>query len=97
MQHQQPMQFKQLIDTITPEIYANLKCAIEIGKWPDGRVLSSEQRELCMQAVIVYENKHIGERERTGYIDRGSKAEGEQCGDDDHHDDDSATTLTWKE
>lgn len=79
------MQFQKLIESITPEIYANLKAAIEIGKWPDGRGLSIEQRELCLQAVIAYELKNIPEDERTGYIDRGSKAEGEVCADDDHH------------
>jgi len=73
MQSQQPIPFQQLIDTITPEIYANLKCAIEIGKWPDGRALTGEQRELCMQAVIVYETKNIAEADRTGFIDRGSR------------------------
>ncbi|MFT3929958.1 MAG: DUF1315 family protein [Spongiibacteraceae bacterium] len=80
------MQFQQIIETITPEIYANLKTAIEIGKWPDGRSLSSEQRELCLQAVIAYELKNIPESERTGFIDRGSKAEGEICEDDHQHD-----------
>ncbi len=89
------MQFQQLIETITPEIYANLKMAIEIGKWPDGRSLSSEQRELCLQAVIAYELKNIPENERTGFIDRGSKAESEVC-DDDHHDHDKEQPIKWK-
>lgn len=88
------MQFHQLIDSITPEIHANLKQAIEIGKWPDGRSLTPEQRELCMQAIIAYEAKHVPETERTGFIDRGSKAEGEVCGDD-HHDGDTPTSLKW--
>lgn len=89
------MQFQQLIETITPEIYANLKTAIEIGKWPDGRSLSGEQRELCMQAVIAYELKNIPENERTGYIDRGSKAEGEVCDDDGHQHGDEQP-IKWK-
>lgn len=89
------MQFQKLIETITPEIYANLKTAIEIGKWPDGRSLSSEQRELCLQAVIAYELKNIPENERTGFIDRGSKAEGEVC-DDDHHDHEEEQPIKWK-
>lgn len=76
------MNFQELIDGITPDIYRNLKRAVEIGKWPDGRGLTMEQRELSMQAVIAYELKHVDERERTGYIDRGSKAEGELCDDD---------------
>lgn len=97
MNSQQPMQFQQLINTITPDIYANLKGAIEIGKWPDGRSLTLEQRELCMQAIIAYEAQHVAETERTGFIDRGSKAEGEQCADEHVHADDAAQTLKWLE
>ncbi len=88
------MQFEQLIATITPDIHANLRRAIEIGKWPDGRALTAEQRELCLQAVIAYEAKHVPEQERTGFIDRGSKAEGEQCGDDHAHDN-TENPLKW--
>ena len=88
------MQFQEVINTMTPEIYGNMKTAIEIGKWPDGRKLTSEQRELCLQAIIAYEAKHIPETERTGYIDRGSKAEGEQCASDHQHDE-SANPLKW--
>lgn len=76
------MDFKQLISEITPDIYRNLKRAVEIGKWPDGRALTLEQRELSMQAVIAFELQHVDERDRTGYIDRGAKAEGEVCDDD---------------
>ena len=37
-----------------------------------------------MQAVIAWELKNLPEEQRSGYIDRGTKEEGEQC-DDDHH------------
>ncbi|HET8710272.1 MAG TPA: DUF1315 family protein, partial [Spongiibacteraceae bacterium] len=70
------------------------RTAVEIGKWPDGRKLTSEQRELCLQAIIAYEAKHIPETERTGFIDRGSKSEGEQCGGDHEHDE-SVNPLKW--
>ena len=95
------MNFQDIINSITPDIYRNLQRAIETGKWPDGRILTAEQRELSMQAVIVYESKHIAEAERTGYIDRGSKSEGEVCGDDHDHDNernrdnDSPENLKW--
>jgi hypothetical protein len=77
------MQYKQMLEQLTPEIYEQFKRAIEIGKWPDGRKLSDEQKSLCMEAVIAYDIKHHAEIERVGYIDRGSKAEGEMCNDDD--------------
>ena len=38
--------FNQAIENITPDIYQNLKLAIEIDG-PDGRKLTQEQKELC--------------------------------------------------
>ena len=61
------MDFQQLIDIITPEIYESFKKAVELGKWPDTRPLSAEQRELCMQAIIAYEQR-VPEDQRTGYV-----------------------------
>ena len=90
------MNFQEVIQSITPDIYRNLQRAIEIGKWPDGRALTAEQRELSMQAVIAYEANNVSERERTGYIDRGSKSESEVCGDEHDHDNASPERLKWK-
>lgn len=77
------MDYQQLIETMTPDIHRALRRAVELGKWPDGRVISAEQRALCMEAVIAWEARHLPEEQRVGYIDRGSKAEGELCGDSD--------------
>lgn len=77
------MDFLQLIDNITPEIHQRLRQAVEIGRWPDGTRLTQEQRETTLQAVIAYEARHLDETDRVGYIDRGSKAEDEQCGSHD--------------
>jgi uncharacterized protein YeaC (DUF1315 family) len=79
------MNFQHLLDHITPEIHQNLKRAVEIGKWPDGRALTPEQRALSLQAVIAYEAGHVQEHERVGFIDRSSKAEGEVCNDEHDH------------
>jgi len=62
------MNIQELLSNITPDIYAKLKRAIELGKWIDGQKLSKEQRQLTMQAVIAYEHQNIPETERTGYI-----------------------------
>ncbi|MDX2462904.1 MAG: DUF1315 family protein [Porticoccus sp.] len=62
------MDFQQLIESITPEIYNNLKTAVEVGKWPDGSRLTPEQREHSIQAVIAYDVRHKAQEERVGYI-----------------------------
>ncbi|XAW90234.1 DUF1315 family protein [Vibrio sp. CDRSL-10 TSBA] len=52
------MDANQLIDAITPEAYERLVFAVETGKWPEGTPLSPEQRDYCMQAVMLYQSKH---------------------------------------
>jgi uncharacterized protein len=81
--------YQDLLEAITPEIYVNLRRAIEIGRWPDGRELDQRQREDAMAAVIAYEQKTVPVNERTGYIDKGKK-EGDHCDDD-------TQTLSFKE
>ncbi|MBS3803894.1 MAG: DUF1315 family protein [Oleiphilaceae bacterium] len=76
------MTYEELIERLDPSVYQNLRKAIELGKWPDGRALSKEQRAICVEAVIYYEARHnIPEHERTGYIDR-RKAEDKSDGSD---------------
>jgi uncharacterized protein YeaC (DUF1315 family) len=57
-----------MIENITPEIYESLKLAVEIGKWSDGRKLTTEQKELSLQAVIAWEMNNLPEDQRTGYM-----------------------------
>ena len=77
------MNFEDAAKQIDPEIYERFKQALELGKWPDGRELTREQKELCLQAVIVYENAHdVPEKERVGYIDNSKKKRGDDPSDE---------------
>lgn len=64
-----------ILASMTPDIAARFRTAIELGKWPDGRKLTEEQRQTCMQAVVVWEHEHLPENERTGYIHKPKKDE----------------------
>jgi hypothetical protein len=69
------MTYEELIARLDPNVYGSLRQSIELGRWPDGRKVSPEQRSISLEAVIHYENTHnMPEEERTGYIDRGAKA-----------------------
>lgn len=81
------MDLNQLLQAITPEIYQRLVRAVEIGRWPDGRALSAEQRESCLQAIIAYDQRKP-EEQRTGYVPPKSTA----CADTVP----SEQPLTWK-
>ena len=64
--------FLEMLRTVTPEVYASLKLAVE---WPDGRKLTQEQKELCMQAMIAWEQENLPEEERTGYMAQTCKSQ----------------------
>ncbi len=67
------MTYEELIQRLDPTVYQNLRRAIELGKWPDGRKVSDEQRRICLEAVIHYEHTHnIPEQDRVGYIERNN-------------------------
>jgi len=82
------MQPDDILKNLTPEIYRRFKTAIEIGKWPDGTMLSEAQRDTCMQAVIAYEHAYIPETERTGYL---PKKKQKTC-----HSEDDSDALKWQ-
>ena len=52
------MDAEQLLQAMTPEVYDRLVYAVETGRWPEGTTLSKEQRDSCMQAVMLYQSKH---------------------------------------
>ncbi|WP_346350684.1 DUF1315 family protein [Oceanimonas sp. AH20CE76] len=47
--------FQQAIAAMPKEVYERLKTAVELGKWPDGSVLTQEQKENSMQAVLAWQ------------------------------------------
>lgn len=73
------MNIEQMLSILDADIVARLKTAVEIGKWPNGVVLTKEQRQISMQAVIAWEAQNLPENERSGYIDKGHKDKGDEC------------------
>lgn len=65
------MTFERMIRQMTPAIYESLKQAVALRKWPDGRRLTPEQTELCLEAVIRYEAENqVPEELRVGYLEQ---------------------------
>lgn len=52
------MTLEALIEMMTPEIYQRLVSAVELGKWPNGTVLSPEQKEHSLQLVMLWQSRH---------------------------------------
>ncbi|CNC09194.1 protein YeaC [Yersinia pseudotuberculosis] len=52
------MELEDLISVMTPEIYQRLVQAVELGKWPDGVALTSEQKENSLQMVMLWQARH---------------------------------------
>jgi len=62
------MQFEDVATNLTVDVYKNLKTAVEIGRWPDGRIVSKQQRQICLEAILCYEVQHLPPEQRTGYL-----------------------------
>ncbi|WP_251359924.1 YeaC family protein [Kangiella sp. TOML190] len=48
------MDYSKLIDSLTPEMIERFSEAVATGKWPDGNPLSEQQKESCIQAIMLY-------------------------------------------
>lgn len=52
------MNTETLLASITPEVFLHLQYAVETGRWHNGIPLSSEQKNACMQAMMIYQSNH---------------------------------------
>jgi hypothetical protein len=84
------MDYLQVIETMSPEMYRSLLLAVELGRWPDGKAVTPEQRENAMLAIIAWGERHLPESERVGHIEKKQKA-GDVC------DTPEETPLNWKD
>lgn len=87
------MNYRELVQSLSPQVYANLKRAVELGKWPDGRTLTPEQRQNAMEAVIAYEHYHLAPEDRSGYIPPKSHS---HCGGSGELAEDESQPLKWR-
>lgn len=63
------MSFEEIVKKLSPEVYESLKTGVELGRWPNGQALTTEQRQISMEAVIRYEvEQNIPVEQRVGYI-----------------------------
>ncbi|MGB1091678.1 MAG: YeaC family protein [Oceanobacter sp.] len=82
------MDLDALIQSLTPEVYENLKNAVALGRWPNGVPLKEGQRELCLEAIFHYENSHdVPVDQRVGFI-------ADKCASDKGRDDDEPKPIS---
>ncbi|WP_444883685.1 DUF1315 family protein [Microbulbifer sp. PSTR4-B] len=62
------MSFEQLLNNLNPQIVASLRRAIELGKWPNGVVITADQRSLCAEAVASWEAQNLPKEQQLGYV-----------------------------
>ena len=52
------MNIEEMIKGMTPEVYQRLVTAVELGKWADGVALTPEQKENCLQLVMLWQARN---------------------------------------
>jgi uncharacterized protein YeaC (DUF1315 family) len=63
-----PSSVEELLKNITPDIHRQLKIAVELGRWETGDKLSGEQKALCLQAIIAYDEYYLEPESRVGFV-----------------------------
>lgn len=64
--------FRSTAASLDRATYENLRRALALGRWPDGRRLEQRQREICMETVAIWEAAHLPPEQRTGYVESKS-------------------------
>ncbi|CAK9885155.1 MAG: hypothetical protein XXXJIFNMEKO3_01547 [Candidatus Erwinia impunctatus] len=52
------MDLNRLLAQLGPTQYKQLRQAVETGKWPNGVALNSEQKENCLQLVMLWQSRY---------------------------------------
>ncbi len=52
------MNIEEMIKGMTPDVYQRLITAVELGKWADGVALTPEQKENCLQLVMLWQARN---------------------------------------
>ncbi|NYU08562.1 hypothetical protein A8O28_06035 [Enterobacteriaceae bacterium CCUG 67584] len=52
------MNIEEMINGMTPAVYQRLVTAVELGKWADGVALTPEQKENCLQLVMLWQARN---------------------------------------
>ncbi|GLS84387.1 YeaC family protein [Paraferrimonas haliotis] len=73
-------ELNKVIENMPHEVYLNLKQAVELGKWPDGSLLTEAQKESSMQAIILYQATRLQQTDhlmvgKDGQLNHKSKAQ----------------------
>ncbi len=69
------MNIDEFVNALTDEQYQALKQAVELGKWPDGRVLDQQAKEESLQVLIAYDAKYKTKENRIGYLHKEKKTD----------------------
>ena len=52
------MNIEEMIKGMAPDVYQRLVTAVELGKWADGVALTPEQKENCLQLVMLWQARN---------------------------------------
>ncbi len=58
------------------ELIDRMREAVALGRWPDGRTLTAEQKQTTLEAVLTWEAAHLPPEQRTGHINRADCSSG---------------------
>ena len=64
---------EELLASMNQQIRDQLSQSVELGKWPDGRKLTEQQKENSLQAVILWDSVNGQETDEPFKVMKGGK------------------------
>ena len=62
---------EELLEKITELGLIVFQEAIGLGRWPNGELFTDAEKPAALQAVMIYEHRHVPLEQRTGFIFKG--------------------------
>ena len=62
-------EFIEKSQQLSPDIIERFRIALAQGKWPDGQTVTSSQKDILTQTIIVYDAAHKADGQRIGELE----------------------------
>ena len=92
-------EFIEKSQQLSPDIIERFRLALAQGRWPDGQTVTDSQKNILIQAIIVYDAAHKADGQRIGELEgecASKSTESNNAKKRDEKQDDKESLIKWQ-
>ena len=92
-------EFIEKSQQLSPHIIERFRLALAQGRWPDGQTVTDSQKDILIQAIIVYDAAHKADGQRIGELEgecASKSTESNNAKKRDEKQDDKESLINWQ-